>query len=437
MKKKGSVLNHILHADVRDEKMTSDYDVAIIGAGAAGIAAARELVNAGLTVIILEASDRVGGRAWTVDLREMPLDMGCGWLHSAQRNPLVAVGLKCGLTIERGESAWQSQWRDLRFSKDEQSSAKSAWDGFQQRLRHQPSMTDRASDVLKDGDRWNSYCQALSGYLNGAQLERLSVRDFLAYDNAATEDNWRVREGYGRLIASCIPETARIRLSTPVRRVSLVSNGVHLETNRGRLSADAAILTVSTNALARGCIAFDPIVDEHLFAAGQLPLGLADKLFLELCGDHGLEPETHLLGNPYCASTGSYYIRPLGRPIIEGFYGGIGAVRIEKAGVMDAFAFAIDELASLIGNRIRPHLRPLIATNWCSMDWIHGSYSHALPRQAHARELLARPIAGRLFFAGEATHLDDFSTAHGAWESGVRAAGEVLSVRTPREGHCV
>lgn len=118
-------------------------------------------------------------------------------------------------------------------------------------------------------------------------------------------------------------------------------------------------------------------------------------------------------------------------------YGGIGAVRIEKAGVMDAFAFAIDELASLIGNRIRPHLRPLIATNWCSMDWIHGSYSHALPGQAHARELLARPIAGRLFFAGEATHLNDFSTAHGALESGVRAAGEVLSGRTPRPGHCV
>ena len=85
----------------------------------------------------------------------------------------------------------------------------------------------------------------------------------------------------------------------------------------------------------------------------------------------------------------------------------------------------LDELAALLGGNIRRHLRPLAASSWCRTDWIRGSYSHALPGQAGARQILARPIRDRLFFAGEATHTSDFSTAHGAWESGLRAAEQV------------
>jgi monoamine oxidase len=152
---------------------------------------------------------------------------------------------------------------------------------------------------------------------------------------------------------------------------------------------------------------------------------------LELHGNHGLEPETHLLGDPQNAETGSYYIRPLGRPVVEGFFGGNGAVVIERAGLVEAFAFALDQLASLLGSNIRRHLRPLAASSWCRTDWIGGSYSHALPGHAGARAVLARPVGDRLFFAGEATHQSDFSTAHGAWESGLRAADQVAAVLTP------
>ena len=82
-----------------------DYEVAIVGAGAAGIAAAKRLADAGRSVIILEASNRVGGRAWTIELAGMPLDMGCGWLHSAERNPLVAIGREAGLIARRTRPA--------------------------------------------------------------------------------------------------------------------------------------------------------------------------------------------------------------------------------------------------------------------------------------------------------------------------------------------
>lgn len=402
-----------------------DYDVAVIGAGAAGIASARRLNAAGRSVVILEASNRVGGRAWTIELAGMPLDMGCGWLHSAERNPLVAIGREAGFTIERGPNAWQNQWRDLGFSPDERAAAADAWEALEERLRANPPPSDRASDALESDGEWNAYCQSLSGYLNGALLERISVTDFLAYDNAATDANWRVHEGYGSLIGAAVPDVT-LRLSTPVRRVSLADQGVRLETDRGPLTAGAAIVTVSTAVLARGKIAFDPDLDDHLHAAGQLPLGLADKLFMELIGNHGLEPETHLLGDPRSDQTGSYYIRPLGRPVVEGFFGGKGAVVIESEGPLDAFAFALDQLSSLLGNDIRRHLRPLVASSWCRTDWVGGSYSHALPGHAGARIILARPVGGRLFFAGEATHQSDFSTAHGAWESGIRAAEEML-----------
>jgi monoamine oxidase len=406
--------------------MTADYDVAIVGAGAAGVAAARRLVKAGRSVIVIEASDRVGGRAWTSGVAGMPLDLGCGWLHSADRNPLVPLAEAAGFSVDRVVSAWREQYRNLGFSREEQRAAQAAWADFEQRLEATPPASDRAADALQPGNPWNDYLEALSGYINGDGLAAVSVTDYMAYARASTTINWRVREGYGALIAALLPAVA-LRLATPVTAIDHGATRVRLTTHAGTIEAGAAIVTASTVVLVSGRIAFTPPVDHHLDAAAALPLGLADKLFIGLRDGHDLEADSHLIGDPHSATTGSYYMMPFGRPVIECYFAGAGAEQLEAAGLAAAFDFAGDQLAALLGSDIRNKLRPLAGSCWRRTDYIGGSYSHALPGHAPARALLAKPVDERLVFAGEATHATDFSTAHGAWLSGLRAADQALA----------
>lgn len=249
----------------------SRYDVAIVGAGAAGIAAARYLHDVGRSVIVIEASDRIGGRAWTQTVNGMSLDLGCGWLHSACRNPLAPIAEANGFAVDRSPSAGGKQYHELGFTRAEQDSAHASWAAFQQRLETSPPVSDRAADALSPRDPWNAYANALSGYMNGACLDRLSVADYFAYENAAGSENWRIREGYGTLIASLLPRTA-LSLGNPVIAIDHGGSEVQITTRAGTISAFAVVVTVSTAVLAAGVIRFGPAVDAHLHAAANLPL---------------------------------------------------------------------------------------------------------------------------------------------------------------------
>jgi monoamine oxidase len=404
--------------------MTQTYDVVIIGAGAAGIAAARRLAATNLSILVLEAGPRVGGRAHTETVRSMPLDHGCGWLHSAERNVWREVAEASGFAVERTQNAWGDQFHDLGFAPADQEQAWRAFEAWSARLTSAPPPSDIAADALEPAGRWNPYIQAISGYINGVGLGEVSVADYLAYDKAASDNNWRVRAGYGTLVAASLPAVP-VRLATPVRAIDHGGRVLRIETSSGSVQCLAAIVTVSTAVLA--AIGFRPSIDAHLHAAASLPLGIANKVFLAIDGASPFEPDSHVIGNPQLAETGGYSIRPLGRQVIECFFGGPGARLVETEGLDAAIAFAKNELAGLFGADVRRCLTGIAATNWGQTDWIGGSYSHALPGQAAARALLARPVEGRLLFAGEATHPSDFSTAHGAYESGVRAAEEAIA----------
>lgn len=404
----------------------ADYDVVIVGAGAAGVGAARRLAGSGRSVAVVEGSQRVGGRAWTLGVAGQPLDLGCGWLHSAERNPWVGIAQAAGFAIDRSPTSWGEQYRDLGFAPAEQEAAGDAYDAFDRRLRDAPPPSDRAADALPAGGEWNGFIEALSGYINGAGLGTLSVEDYLAYDDAASDVNWRVPAGYGTLVAASLPAFP-LHLATPVERIMEDGAFLKLITPRGDIRARVVIVTVATNVLAKGGLRLPGAgaLDDHAHAAACLPLGLADKLFLAF-DDATVPPDSHLLGNPRSACTGSYYLRPFGRPVVEVFLGGAGAVALEDVGLDGAAAFAIDELAALLGNDVRGKLRLIAGSAWARTDGFGGSYSHALPGHHAARATLAKPWQDRLFFAGEACSSTDFSTAHGALATGIAAAEAVI-----------
>lgn len=407
--------------------MASAIDVAVIGAGAAGIAAARRLAATGLSIIVLEASARVGGRAWTQHMAGLPLDMGCEWLHSGDRNPWTALAEQAGFAIERRPPAWDNQTRDLGFTATEQAAANAAFANWARRLREDPPASDCAADALEPNGDWNALIRANVSYISGVALENLSAADYAAYDRASTDLNWRVREGYGALIARSPPRRIDLRLATPVTSLTLDPAGVNLATPDGALRARAVIVTVSTAVLAGDSIALPAQLEPWREAARRLPLGRNEKLFVEILGGSPFELETHAYGDPRDSITGSYLIRPHGWPVIECYLGGEGAEALEREGPAAGFARAETQLASLFGENARKNLRPLAATCWSRMDQIGGAYSSALPGCAAARRDLARPFDGRVFFAGEATETEDFSTAHGAYASGLRAAGEAIA----------
>ena len=398
-----------------------DAEIAIIGAGAAGIAAARRLGDRGRSVLVIEAMTRVGGRAHTVKVGTLPLDLGCGWLHSAERNVLARLAEAQGAVINRSEAVWQDQLRNLDFPTADQRAAGKAYAELEQSLRNAPPASDCAGDGIARDHPWRPYLDMLSGALNGAELDRMSARDLLAYDEHASEQNWRLPDGYGSFIAQ-VAAGLPLRLGTTMRAIDTRGARVRIETNKGGIEVQAAIVAVPTDILARGDIAFTPAVDNHLHAAACLPLGRVEKLFLAVEDAEAVPPETHLLGNPRSALTGSYYLRPFGRPVIECFFGGIAARAMEKVGDAGRYAFAAEELGRLLGSDFARQLRPIAGSWWHKEPSIGGAYSHALPGHSDKRGLLASPPNERLCFAGEACSAYDFSTAHGAWASGIAAA---------------
>ncbi|WP_036255279.1 flavin monoamine oxidase family protein [Methylocapsa acidiphila] len=401
--------------------LPSHPEVVVIGAGASGLGAAARLAAAGVALVVLEARDRIGGRAWTRRIGGHALDLGCGWLHSADRNPWTRIAEAAGLTLDRTDPVWTSQSLDLGFSREDQDAFQAAAERFQTRLAAvDPNGPDfAAARLLEPGCPWNPLIDAESSFMNGAELDRVSAKDLSFYADSGL--NWRVREGFGATIA-CMGAGLPIALDCAVSLVDHSGRNLRVETSRGALTTKAVIVTVPTSLLAAGSIRFQPELREKVEAASALPLGLADKLVMTLDAAEALPIDGHLFGDPRKTATGSYHLRPFGRPLIEGFFGGALAHDLEAEGPGAFLTFAVGELAGLFGENIRARLRLVSETSWARDQFAGGSYSYALPGRADARACLAAPVDERLFFVGEACSARDFTTAHGAYATGVEAA---------------
>jgi monoamine oxidase len=407
--------------------LPSEVDVAIIGAGAAGLGAARALENSALSLIVLEARDRVGGRGHTIMAApEVTFDVGCGWLHSADKNSFVAIAEQLKFEINKTLPPWRERAFGKAFPQQERDDFIRALEAFYDRAEQaaKDGRDSPANLYLEPGNRWNPMIDAISTYVNGCELERVSILDMDAYED--TNINWRVRRGYGALMAA-YGASLPLAFHCNVTLIDHSGPSLRIETSRGTLTANKAIITVPTNLIADESIRFHPALSSKVDAARGLPLGLADKVMLALDQPEDLPSEGNLRAATMRTEMGTYHLRPFGQPCIEGFFGGRFAQALEDAGDGAIAAHSIDEIAGLLGSDFRRRLKPLAESRWAHDPFARGSYSHALPGHAGMRAVLAAPVDGRLFFAGEATSPNFFSTAHGARDSGERAAAEVVT----------
>ncbi len=410
---------------------SSTPEVVVIGAGAAGIGAAMHLRARGVDVLVLEAKDRIGGRSHTLAGPGGGLDLGCGWLHSADQNPLTPLVEPMGFTLDRSDPAWTKPAIQINFPMNDQRAFAAAFEAFEDALQKaaEGPVDIPASDLFAGVDpKWIPLLNAFSGYYNGASFERISVKDYAAYE--PTDENWRVREGYGALIAA-LGRDLKVRLSTPVGRIAHAGAAVMVSGPWGSVEAGAVIIAVSTGVLAGEVIAFDPPLPDKIAAAHALPLGHVEKAFLSLAEPDYFPVETMVRGR-IDAATGGYTLRPMGMPVIEGFFGGALAASLEMEAEGAFTDFAIEELVAVFGSDFRRKVGPIAQSGWRGDPFIRGAYSHARVGQAGARAVLAAPVGERLFFAGEACSPHAFSTAHGAYGTGLEAAEAAMAAALRR-----
>ena len=408
----------------------TDFDVVIVGAGAAGIAACHRLTAAKLRVVALEARTRLGGRAWTMPTAiGKPVDLGCEWLHSADINPWSEIAVELGFALDKTPPDWSSRIavHHGEAASEDWQRARDAFEDAYERAAALP-YDQAASALLPPGGRWNKLFDATSTWANGAELDFVSVKDRQRYE--PTGVNWRCYDGYGALM-SAYAAGLPIRRETVVERIDHSGRRIRVATNRGELSAATVIVTVSTNILAAEAIRFAPALPEIVDAAAGLPCGVANKAFLALEGPNPPESYRHFIGRTDRTETGNYQLRPHGWPIVSCYFGGRLSVGLEREGPAAMAAFAIDELAGIFGNNIRSRLKLVASSAWGTDPFARGSYSCALPGHADDRAILARPIDERLFFVGEACLATQFGTAHAAFMTAVAAADRIIAALSP------
>jgi len=413
-----------------------DLDLAIVGAGPAGLVAARTADQLGLSHRVLEAKSRIGGRAYTEHNRfGVPVDHGCHWLEGAAGNPFRAYADAHGIAYSRaprrirvfGPDEWESRAdADAFFSYAEsvwKAGCSAAADGLDVAL----------AEVAPAHERWrplfDSWCAALTGF----EPLGVSTLDLARYDDRWGA--WPVIDGYGSLIARYGAHVA-VETRCPVDRIRWSGPGVVLDTPRGAVRARMALVTVSTGVLASGQPRFLPELPAWKSdAIAGVRMGPAGKVVL------GLKPGAIDPRDSYdvrvdngSARTAGYHVRPYGRDLVVANLAGEWAAELEARGREAMIEFVLSQLIELFGTGIRQAVTGADATAWCTDPHVLGGYSVARPGYADCRPLLARPVAERLFFAGEAVSLRAFGSAHGAYESAREAVYEIWRALTSESG---
>ena len=407
-----------------------EADIVVIGAGAAGIAAARRIQAANRKVIVVEADSRPGGRCWTdATSFDVPFDRGARWLHNPETNPMVKLARSAGLDIQAAPLG-----QKIRIGQ------RYARPGETEEFLAALVRTNRAIDEASRGGKPDVACASVlpkelgdwagtAEFVLGANGTGKDLRDVSVIDKTRAQDRNAAigcRQGVGALVAK-LGEQVPTALSTPANQIVWNNREVAVETPAGKIAARAAIVTVSSNVLAAGNIRFTPeLPKRQLEAASKLSLGSYDRIALQLAGNPlGLGRDEAVIEQSKSTRTALLSANIAGSSLCLIDIGGSFGRDLTSQGEKAMLSFAIEWLSKLFGSDLAASVKQSSVTRWNASPLTLGAMSVAAPGSQGSRKILTEPL-GNLFLAGEASHETLWGTVDGAWESGERAAEAAL-----------
>ncbi|MGB2679764.1 MAG: NAD(P)/FAD-dependent oxidoreductase [Candidatus Competibacter sp.] len=429
------------------EKQINPYKkrILVIGAGLAGLAAAQKLQKQGHDVIVVEARNRIGGRIWTSSQwPEIPLDLGATWIHGVKGNPLTKLAEKInakrlatsyastivynavGAPLSSKEEARLDQLRRKVFQllKDAQSSDNDI------SIKQVIETLSQQADLTTADRQFLSFI--LSGNIEQEYSGSASELSAHWYDDAKNfrGDDALFVNGF-RVIPEYLAQNLQIELGQSVKEIHWTQSPIYVISDKTEYLVDHVIVTLPLGVLKAGSVRFVPELPSFKQEAiNQLGMGVLNKCYLRF--NKAFWPTDVDWLEYISPQHGEWtewvsFMRAANLPVLLGFNAADLGREIEAWTDQQIVASAMQTLKTLYGSNVSEPLDYQI-TRWASDPFTLGSYSfNAVGSTPLMRKELAKPLNGHVHFAGEASEMEHFSTAHGAYLSGVRAAEEVLS----------
>ncbi|GIT20315.1 MAG: amine oxidase [Dehalococcoidia bacterium] len=410
-------------------------DVVIIGAGIAGLEAAKTLHKKGVSFVVVEANNRVGGRVHTNEtIFGVPFDTHAHWMRASPTNPLISHGRSNGFDIYRDDGRQQYFVGNRKATNEELTEIWKTDSLFNKRIRSSAlsgatGLEDNARTALGEdffSQPWGYTVASEYGVWDMAQ----DSKDWSpkSWWNSLDAETWFCSEGYGSVVdhyGRGIP----VSLGTAAREIDWSGDHVVVMTSAGKIRARAAILTVSVGVLAAERIKFNPALPlEKLEAIDDIDMAVMNYIGLLFSEDiFGFGPDTYVYQQQTDETGVGYLTNTNHSNLTYGYVGGSQAKALEQESMETVIAYGLDGIKSMLGNDIEKRFLKGFATACGKIPLFDGAYSAIRPGRSAARAVLGTTLAEKLFFSGEATHRTQASTVNGGLESGSDSAHQAAA----------